>query len=115
MDSRTVMKQDAAIIGIVRSSAIVRFAAGVFETFERAARESATRAIWSPTADAWRRYDRSIRFRAIGIALVTAVIVHVGLLALRPLPGWRAFVVPAIALAQGLLLLASSSAPRSNH
>ena len=109
------MKQDAAIIGIVRSSTIVRAAARVFATFERAARQSATRSICSPLVDAWRGYDRSLRLRSIGIVLVTAVIVHVGLMALRPLPGWRAFVVPAIALAQGLLLIVLSPAQRSNH
>jgi hypothetical protein len=112
---RPVTDRDAAIITIVRSSTMVRAAAGVFGAFERAARHSATSSIWSALADAWRRSDRSVRLRSIGIALISAVIVHVGMVALRPLPGWRAFVVPAIALAQGLLLIVASSSPRSTH
>jgi hypothetical protein len=109
------MKQDAAIIGIVRSSTIVRAAARALAAFERAARESATRATCSPIVEAWRGSDRSLRLRSVGIALVTAVIVHAGLMVLQPLTGWRAFVVPAIALAQGLLLIVLSPAHRSNH
>ena len=103
-----------AILGIVRSSAIVGAVSRMLETAERAAQGSATRVVWSSMADAWRRFDRSLRLRSLGVALVTAVIVHLGLIAFRPVPGWRAFVVPAIALAQGLLLILVSST-RSNH
>jgi hypothetical protein len=115
MDRATVTDRDAAVIAVLRSSALARTAGRVVEAFARAARHSAARSMWSPIAEAWRGYDRSRRLRSIGIALVTAVIVHVGLLALQPLPGWRAFVVPAIALAQGLLLIVSSPATRLNR
>ena len=113
MDCRTVINQNAAI-GILRSSAIVRVASRMIETVDRAARQSASHAIWSGVTAAWRRSDRATRRRSIGIALVTAVVVHIALLLGQPLPGWRGFVVPAIALAQGLLLLAASQRTASN-
>lgn len=101
------MNQNAAI-GILRSSVIVRFISRMIETVERAARQSSSRVIWSEVAGACRRADRALRLRSIGMALITAVVVHLGLLLVQPLPGWRGFVVPAIALAQGLLLIAMS-------
>jgi hypothetical protein len=109
------VNRDAAIIGIVRSSALAGVAAGVIAAFEQAARGSFTRSICAPFAAAWRTFDRSQRLRSIGMVLVTAVIVHAALMLLRPLPGWRAFVVPAIALVQGLLLIVMSAPPRSNR
>jgi hypothetical protein len=115
MGTRSMSNREATVIGIIRLSAVVRAAAGVFEMFERAARESSSHRIWSALSDPWRRPERSRRLRSIGIALVTAVAVHAALLALRPLPGWRALVVPAIALAQGLLLILVSPGPRSSR
>lgn len=106
--------QDSAI-GILRSSAIVRFVERLIDAVERTARQSTSHAIGSELAAAWRRADRAVRLRSVGTALVTAVLIHAALMALQPLPGWRAFVVPAIALAQGLLLIVSSPSPRSTR
>ena len=101
------MNQNAAI-AILRSSAIVRAVSRVIEAVERAARQSSSQRLWLELTGAWRRADRAVRLQSIGTALVTAVVVHIALLLGRPLPGWRGLVVPAIALAQGLLLLAAS-------
>ena len=109
-----MMNQDA-VIGILRGSAIVRAGSRLIETAQRAARQSSSHAIWSELAGAWRRSDRAVRLRSIGIALITAVVVHIALLLGQPLTGWRGFVVPAIALAQGLLLLAASPRTPSKH
>ena len=109
------MNRDAAIFNIVRSSALAGVAAGAIAALERAARNSFTRRICGPLVEAWRQYDRALQLRSIGVALVTAVMVHTALTLLRPLPGWRAFVVPAIALVQGLLLIVVSAPPRPNR
>ena len=109
-----MINQDAAI-GILRSSAIIRVVSRLIETVERAAHQSSSRVIWSELAGRWRSFDRAVRLRSIGIALITAVVVHIGLLLNQPLPGWRGFVVPAIALAQGLLLMAVSPRTTAKH
>ena len=109
------MNRDAALIRIVRSSTLAGVAGRAIAAFEQAARGSFTRSIGAPFAAAWRTFDRSQQLRSLGTVLVTAVIVHAALMLLRPLPGWRAFVVPAIALVQGLLLIVMSAPPRSNR
>ena len=109
------VNRDTATVGIIRSSALVGAVASVIAAFERAAPGSFTRSICAPVLKAWCQSDRALRFRSIGTVLVTAVIVHAALMLLRPVPGWRAFVVPAIALVQGLLLIVLSAPPRSNR
>jgi hypothetical protein len=108
------MIEQNAVIAIVRSSAIVGAVSRALQVAERSAQASATRSIWASLTGGWRRFDRAVQLRAIGVALVAAVIVHAGMMVLRPMPGWRAFVVPAVALAQGLLLIMVSSGSRSN-
>lgn len=55
--------------------------------------------------------ERRDRRRALGLVLITAALVHSGLTAVNHLPaGWMWLVAPAMAFAEGAVLLAASGA-----
>jgi hypothetical protein len=95
-------------------SAIGR-AAGAGLRMVTAARSSSVAAHWLGDASAeWSRLELSTRWRLISVLLVSAVLTHVGLMALRQPAGWLWLVIPGIAAGFAVLLVAlSGSAGRA--
>jgi hypothetical protein len=105
---------ERAVMALVEQSALARGAAGLAETLYGSLPHSRLASAWSHVALAWRSADRATRLRAAGIALLAAVVVHLAMSALRPpAAGWLWLVLPAIAVAEALLLIAAASGPRT--
>jgi hypothetical protein len=108
--SRLTADTDAAIVAVCRDSVIV----GAFESAAgRAARayHGSRTARWIGEAIGEVSSDSGF---GIGVVLLTAAVVHTLLLTLGPgLLGWRALLIPAIAAAQGAVLMLMANAGRS--
>jgi hypothetical protein len=101
--------KDAAIVAVCRDSAIV----GAFERaaglVARAYHGSRT-ARWIGNAIGAVRRDSGF---GIGVTLLTAAVAHTALLIVGPgVSGWRAVLIPAIAAAQGAVLMLTANARR---
>lgn len=77
-------------------------------------RTSATGRALSIGRDAFRRAPLTVRYRTVAVVVLTAVISHVSLMVMHgPRPGWFWIVIPVMAAAFALLLLAGSQSARS--
>lgn len=75
---------------------------------------SATGRALSVGRDGLLRAPLAVRYRTLAVVVLTAVISHVSLMVMHgPRPGWFWTVIPAMAAALGLLLLAGSQSARS--
>jgi hypothetical protein len=98
----------AAVIAIVERSALARGGRRAMAFLGRAWRSSHAARTAGGMLGAWRSLPDSTRRTAIGVAIVTAVATHVAVTATHRIPpGWQWLVVPGIALAQGVVLIAA--------
>jgi len=101
---------DAELAAVVEASAVVRLVARVVNTVRNAANHSAFANRACAVRGAWLRQLPAQRTRETGAALVTAASAHLALVFWqgRP-PGWLWLVVPALAIAFGLLMALAPS------
>lgn len=101
---------------LIARSAIARGVSSAGRRIESAGSHSRSLQAAAIIARAWRRMDRGQRRRAIGVALVTAAAIHCALTALDQVPaGWMWLVLPAIAVAEGVVLVAASGPSTADH
>lgn len=96
-------------LDVIGRSAIARGVSSIGRRLEAAG--SRSRAIQAVTTigGAWRAMATGERCRATGVTLMTASAVHLVLTVLNHVPaGWMWLIVPAVAFAQGALLIAAS-------
>jgi hypothetical protein len=75
---------------------------------------SATGRAASLRRDALLRAPLAVRYRTVAVVVLTAAIAHVSLMLIQgPRPGWFWIVIPAMAAAFALLVLAGSRSARS--
>jgi hypothetical protein len=108
--SRLTVDQDRTIVAVCRDSVIV----GAFESaagrVARAYHGSRT-ARWIGEAISAARSDSGL---GIGVALLTAAVVHTALLTLGSgISDWRALLIPAVGAAQGVVLMLMANARRN--
>jgi hypothetical protein len=109
---------DAALVAIAESSAVVRLIAFAVRAVCAAGGQSRVVATARSARRAWFAESSIDRTRACGIGLVTAASVYVLVgVWVPPTPGWLWLVVPAMAIAMGLLfaLAPSRAAATEDH
>jgi hypothetical protein len=98
-----------SVAELIARSRIVGGVRAAMLRIESAAGSGRVTAIALTLQQVWRAMAPWARLRTIGVALFTAVIVHVALEWLQRHPvGWMWLVVPGIALAQAVLLIVMS-------
>lgn len=94
---------------LVESSAIARVATALAARVAAYARTSRLSRVLAPAAASWASLPHRERTFSVGLILVCAVVTHVALRLAQGAPGdWLWLIVPGIAAAQGLLLVAAS-------
>lgn len=98
---------------VLEHSRLFRVLNVVVSRMWQARRTSIVAAAADRLAEAWRGAGWRERRRAAGLMLSVGAAVHVGLSALvAPPPGWLWLILPGLALAIGVLLLAASGTAR---
>lgn len=98
----------------IAQSAIVRFVDRCYRRLEATWRDSAVAGTVAAVNAEWSRASAPHHQRTIGFTLVMAVGTHVGFTLLQGArPGWFWLVIPGMALAFGLVLLAASRSAKS--
>lgn len=96
---------DSSLIPIFERSSLVQRAHRIGGLLDRAYRRSRWHALVTPVNTHWQSLARPDRLRALGLTLITAATVHVGLLLTQvSTPDWRRLVIPLLAMAEGALL-----------
>ncbi|MEO7158289.1 MAG: hypothetical protein ABI039_12035 [Vicinamibacterales bacterium] len=94
---------------LIGRSALARRASNMSRTIELAGTRSRTFHAVAVFAGGWRSLGGGQRRRALGVMLITAAVIHAAMTVLHHLPaGWMWLAVPAIAVAEGVVLLAAS-------
>jgi glycosyltransferase involved in cell wall biosynthesis len=100
---------EAAVMDVVEGSAVTRTARRVVDVVAESARFSRASALWQRAAGQWSRGSLRQRRIALGLGAMTAATTHVALaVVVSPPVGWLWVVIPSVALAVGLLLIASA-------
>jgi hypothetical protein len=101
------------VLALVESSLIGRTATAVVAQISRAYRASRTGRAITSAAASWRAMPSADRRWTIGLALMTAAGVHVGLQLINGAPpSWLWLIVPAVAVAHGLLQILAAGGAR---
>jgi len=101
-----VKASDQALWNQFAESVIGRLAAAVFAAVA-AARTGSVAAGWANEArEAWARFSSSRRLQLTAIALMAAVLTHLGLLSLQRPSGWWWWAIPGMAGGFALMILA---------
>lgn len=109
-------ERNTAALAVLDQSAIVRRSAGAIDRIVAASHTSVLLRLMRPVAAAWRHAPHPERLRAAGVTLIIASVVHVSLTIFQRLPdGWMWLVVPGIAVAQGVVLVAAGSGSRDTR
>ena len=101
------------VLALVESSLIGRTASAVVDRISAAYRDSHSGRAIGSVAEEWRAMPATDRRSAIGLTLITATVVHVGLqLITGAPPSWLWLIVPAVTVAQGLLQVLAAGSER---
>lgn len=109
------MNLPPGVTPILESSIVVGAADRALSAADRGVAHS-TAARWLRHArERWRQLPSGLQQRAVGVALLTAAVVHVALALWRHTPpGWLWVVIPGVSAAVGVvLLMASTASPKS--
>lgn len=102
------------VVALVESSLIGRTARAAAGRISDAFYASRSGRALASAGEQWRALAAVERRRTIGLALIIAAGVHVGLQLVQGAPpSWLWLVVPALAVAHGLLQLIAASGPRT--
>ena len=105
----TSPRQQDVVVELFLASTIGRRFDRLTKQIEQAARRSRTFKAARAVCYRYWPADRHARLRFVGTMLVTAAAAHIVIAGpLRATLGWRAWIVPAVFFAQGVLLLAVS-------
>jgi hypothetical protein len=108
-EAMTSRREQAVVVELFRVSTIGRAFDRLTKRIEQAALASRTFQAAHAACDRYWPADRNARLRFVGTILVTATAAHIVIAGpLRATLGWRAWIVPAVFFAQGVLLLAVS-------
>lgn len=101
---------------VIARSAIARGLSSVGRRIESAGSRSRSVRAVATIAGAWHGLSRGERRRAIGLTLVTSAAIHAVLTVMHQVPaGWMWLVVPAIAFAEGIVLVVASGSDSTDH
>lgn len=105
-----------AALAILESSFVVRLGGRVITAISQASGQSALLAPARTARAAWQAQPVAIKQRALGIALIAAAATY-GALATwkQDPPGWVWMIVPGLAMAIGLVLIAASPGGRQEQ
>ena len=107
-------RQDETVWTQLTESVIGRLGGAAIEVTGRAAAESRIAGAAQQSAVAWRRLGVAVKYRAIGSMALTAAATHVAMLLPHHPPGAWWLILPSIAGAFGVTLIALSMvAPRA--
>lgn len=100
---------DRRVTRALGASALLRIVDSAIVTVWDAAGQSRTGTIVKRAREQWFAQAPLERFKTVGVALLSASVVHLGLTATHEVPpGWLWLVPPAMAATIGLLLLAGA-------
>lgn len=106
-------REEEAVVAMVRSSVVVRLCDRVIDLGQSAWRTSA---VAGPLRAMWNEIAPSERCLLIGLALMVASTLHIGLVLWHERPiGWLWVIVPALALVWGVLLTVFSTFAHTEH
>ena len=99
----------AAADHYIKASVIVRSADRVGRTLQSLLLSSATVRAATLARAIWEHAHWAERYRAVGVTLLMAVVIHVTLTVIQgPRPGWFWLIIPALTLALASMLLAAT-------